>query len=100
MENLPLSENELEKAQGSPVHHRGTLCRKEKRVFCVAGAVVFLIIFYFLFFSAPKNFPAGAIMNIKEGSSLLSISKDLKTDNIIRSRVAFETFAIIFGDEK
>jgi UPF0755 protein len=48
----------------------------------------------------PKNFPIGAILNIKEGSSLRSVSKYLEENNIIDSRVFFETFVIIFEGEK
>jgi len=71
-----------------------------KKLFYIFGAITFLILAYFLFFSAPNNFPAGTIINIKEGSSLRYISKYLEENHLIRSRVAFETFAIIFGGEK
>ncbi len=65
----------------------------------VLSSVVFLILFYFLFISAPGDFPSGAIVKIKPGMSLRSISSVLKEQHIIRSRVAFESFIIIFGAE-
>lgn len=73
---------------------------QKKFIFCVLGFIIFLVFINLLFFSVPKNFPAGIIINIKEGSSLRSISKDLEENNIIRLRVIFETFVIIFGGEK
>ena len=73
----------------------------EKKFFSfLFGAIIFLVFFNFLFFSPPSDFLVGTIINIEEGSSLRSISKDLKMNNIIRSRVTFETFVIIFGGEK
>jgi UPF0755 protein len=66
-------------------------------IICV---IIFFLLAYSLFFSPPKNFPTDAMINIKEGSSLRYISKYLEENNIIRSRVAFETFAIIFGGER
>ncbi len=69
-------------------------------IFCVLVLIVFLVFVNFLFFNVPKNFPTGAILNIKEGSSLRSISKYLEENNVIDSRVFFETLVIIFEGEK
>lgn len=66
----------------------------------IISAIIFFLLFYSLFFSAPKNFPTETIVNIKEDSSLRYISKYLAENYIIRSRVIFETFVIIFGGEK
>lgn len=60
----------------------------------------FLIFFYFLFLSPPRNFPKGQTIKITAGSSLRAISLNLKENNIIKSRVAFETIVIILGGEK
>ncbi|MFA5936650.1 MAG: endolytic transglycosylase MltG [Candidatus Paceibacterota bacterium] len=73
---------------------------QKKNIFYVAGIIIFFLFINFLFFSAPNNFPAGTIINIKEGASLRSISKDLEINNIIRSRVVFETLVIFFGGDK
>src|SRR5574343_274200 len=73
----------------------------QKKVFYfVATAVIVFSILYYLLCSAPVDFPENKVINIKEGSSLRYVSKYLKDNNIIRSRVMFETFVIIFGDEK
>ena len=72
----------------------------KKIIFSIAGAFGILILFNFLFFSAPKNFPAGQIINIEEGANLRNVSKDFKADRIICSRIAFEAFVIIYGGEK
>ena len=78
-----------------------SLKRYKKFVFfCTAGIIIFLVLFYSLFFGAPKNFPVNQTINITQGSSLRSLSKELKKENIIRSRVAFEAFIIIYGGEK
>jgi UPF0755 protein len=61
--------------------------------------VVFFTASYFLFFSAPSDFPDQTIINIEKGSTLRSISEDLKLKNIIRSKVLFEAFVIVYGDE-
>ncbi len=71
-----------------------------KNIFFAFGAIVFLLLLYFLFLSAPKNFPEGVIFNIEQGSSLRSVSLELKNQNIIRSRVLLETFVIMYGGEK
>ncbi|MEK7104683.1 MAG: endolytic transglycosylase MltG [Patescibacteria group bacterium] len=70
-----------------------------KTVYIIGVIVLFLLVFS-LFFNAPNNFPIGTIVNIKEGSSLRYISKNLEENHIIRSRVLFETFVIIFRGEK
>jgi len=72
----------------------------KKNFYYVASLAGFLIIFYFLFFSVPGDFLPGTIVRIEPGSSLRSVSLKLKNENIIRSRVAFEGFVIIFGGEK
>ncbi len=72
----------------------------KKAIFYVFGIIFVLICFYFLFFSAPGNFPAGQILNIEQGASLRHISKDFQAKHIITSRIAFETFVIFYGGEK
>ena len=47
----------------------------------------------------PNDFKGDTIINIKEGASLRSISRNLKENNIIKSRIAFESFVIIYGGE-
>ncbi|MEK7060051.1 MAG: endolytic transglycosylase MltG [Patescibacteria group bacterium] len=69
-------------------------------IFYVFILIVFLVFINLLFFNTPKNFPVGVILNIKEGSSLRSVSKYLEENHIINSRVFFETFVIIFEGEK
>jgi len=96
MENLPL-QNEQNKFGHLMSKFKFKL---KKTNFYISGVVIFLAFFYFFFLSAPKDFPVGKIINIKENSSLRYISKYFKENNIIRSRVVFETFVIIFGGEK
>jgi len=72
----------------------------KKSVFYFVFLFFFLSILYFLFLSAPINFPKGAVLNIEQGESLRDISKDFKDKKIIRSRVVFEAFVIIYGGER
>lgn len=91
MENSFLPENQLEHELPEP----------NKKVYIYAFSVLgFLVLFYYLFFSAPLNFPSGAVVNIESGMGLRSVSLILKREHIIRSRVAFESFAIILGGDR
>ena len=68
--------------------------------FYVLGVIAFLSFFYSLFLNAPANFSPGTIFRIEEGMSLRNVSLELKREDIIQSRLAFEAFVIIFGGEK
>lgn len=71
------------------------------RVFFYAlGAIAFLALFYFFFLNAPADFPLGIIFKIEQGKSLHGVSLKLKDEHIIRSRLAFEAFVILFDREK
>ncbi|KKR43244.1 MAG: Aminodeoxychorismate lyase [Parcubacteria group bacterium GW2011_GWF1_40_6] len=71
----------------------------KKSVVYTLGFVLFVIIFYSFFLSAPKDFPVGAVVRIEPGMGLRSVSSLLKKQHVIRSRVIFESFMIIFGAE-
>ncbi len=97
MENLPI-ENPPKIDSDIPLQQDNLF--KKISILGVVGVIIFFILFYFLFFSAPTKFPKGQTINIKEGMGLRSVSSHLKDINVIRSRVAFEAFVIIFGGEK
>src|SRR3989338_2470786 len=63
------------------------------------GVLAFLVLFYFFFFNPPADFPVGTIVKIEQGSTLRSVSLELKQAHIIRSRLAFEAFVILLGKE-
>ena len=90
MENLPSSDK--------PEYPEFKL--NKKIVIYALGLVAFLIFFNFLFLSAPGDFPSGTVVKIEPGMSLHSVSLKLKNEHIIRSRVVFEAFIIIFDGEK
>ncbi len=71
-----------------------------KNILYILCISVFVVFFYFLFLSAPSDFPKGSIIKIESGSGLRSVSLQLKQAHIIRSRTAFEAFVIIFGSDK
>ena len=72
----------------------------KNNVFYALGGIFSLIIFCFLFLSAPFNFPSEATIRVEKGSSLRSVSSMLKKEHIIRSKTAFEFFVILYGKEK
>jgi UPF0755 protein len=72
-----------------------------KKLYLFLGlAFLLLVFFYCLFFMAPSKFPKGIIINIEQGENLRGLSFNLKEKNIIRSRVSFEAFVILYGGEK
>ncbi|MDE2399897.1 MAG: endolytic transglycosylase MltG [Patescibacteria group bacterium] len=73
---------------------------QNKNIFYTLGIILFLVFFYSLFLNPPSNFKPGTIVQIQPGMGLRNISLELKNENIIRSRLAFEFFAILFGGEK
>lgn len=68
-------------------------------LFLISLVAIFFLV-YFIFLSAPVDFPIGTIFRIEQGKGLRSVSLKLKNEHIIRSRLAFEAFVIIFGREK
>ena len=59
-----------------------------------------LISFYRFLISPPKSFPAGSIISVESGASLVSISENLKEKEIIRSKGVLQFFAILFGGDR
>ena len=59
-----------------------------------------IIVFYFLFFSAPAEFPKNHVFSIEEGENLNSISLYLKEKNIIKSTFWFKTISYISLNQK
>src|SRR3989339_1175793 len=55
---------------------------------------------YFFMVRPPSEFKTGEIFSVEEGDSLRKLSFKLKESGFIRSRVAFETLVIFYGDEK
>lgn len=60
---------------------------------------VFFALAYFLF-AAPVNFNIDKSIYIDSGANLRSVSRMLKEDGVIRSRVIFETLIILYEKEK
>lgn len=63
-------------------------------------AVCIMTACLFFFLTPPADFPEGRIHSIEEGSSLRKVSLNLKQEKLIRSRVMFESFVIMYGGEK
>ncbi len=73
---------------------------QNKKLFYFLGALFFVLFLYYLFFSIPRNFPVGEVFQVGQGDNLRNVSFELKNKNIIRSRLAFEAFVILYGGEK
>jgi UPF0755 protein len=93
MENSLLPED-IKPEEGSDIW------KTKKIIFYTIGLVIFLFLFYYFLLSAPRNFKPGEVADIESRMSLRDVSLLLKNENIIRSRVAFESFVIFFGGEK
>jgi cell division protein YceG involved in septum cleavage len=65
----------------------------------ILGIAFFYLLLQFFVFP-PTDFPVKTIVKIEPGMSLRSISSLLLKDHVIRSRIAFEAFAIALGGEK
>jgi UPF0755 protein len=74
--------------------------RSNRRALSVITFSIFFALFFSIFLSAPADFPSGSIFQVEQGDSLRSVSLKLKQEHIIRSRLAFEAFVILFGREK
>lgn len=96
MENSILPDDFRENVKHSVFNIR----KVKKIIFYTISFIVFLVLFYFLFLSAPKNFLSGTVIKIEPGMSLRGVSALLKKEHVIRSRVAFESLVIILGGEK
>lgn len=92
MEDLYLEKNQLENTHSK---------LSNKSVVVVFGILVLAIVsFYFLFLRAPSAFEKGTTVRVEQGMGLRSVSYKLKNENIIRSRLLFEIFVILYGGEK
>lgn len=78
---------------------RKPLHLKKMIMFFIAFLFLLLVCMFFLL-SAPSDFPEGLVYNIEEGSNLREVSLELKNEKLIRSRVMFEAFVIMYGGEK
>lgn len=76
---------------------------KKKFVLLIIGIVVLGLLVlgsYSLFFSAPKDFPAGSTVSVTSGSGLLQLSRSLEEEGVIRSSFWFRIVAIFFKGER
>lgn len=73
---------------------------QNKNILHTLGVITFLVFVYAFFINSPSNFPVGSLVRVEEGSSLRSVSLQLKEANIIRSRLVFEALVILFGRER
>jgi len=70
------------------------------RINLIAFSLVALSFFYFSFFSAPSNFPVGAIIRVEKGMTLNQVADILEERNVVKSSVAFSNLVKIFMDDR
>jgi UPF0755 protein len=66
----------------------------------IAVVLLFPLLIYAGFLSAPKNFPPGSTVSVDSGSGLLELSNKLEDEGVIRSSFWFRIAAIIFKGER
>jgi len=72
-----------------------------KKLYLIAyGAIVFVLLFYVFFLMPPSGFPTAALIKIKEGETLGSISVHFKEERVIRSEFLFKTAIVFFGGDR
>src|SRR5690554_196574 len=68
-------------------------------VFIFIALFILIISFHMLYIRAPKDFPAGEIIILKEGMSLEQVAQNLAERNVIRSPLVFRSLAILTSGE-
>lgn len=71
-----------------------------RKSFFILVTIVLTFFVVYISLSAPKDFPVGTIVNISQGENLRQVSLKLKENNVVRSRLLFEIFTILYGGEK
>lgn len=61
---------------------------------------LFFLFFFIAVSAAPRNFPSGKIISIRDGAGLLEVSRSLKEAGVVRNATWFRTVAIVMGGEK
>lgn len=65
----------------------------------VFGGLFLFNLFFALFLSVPRYFPAGTIVTVKKGSGLAEIAQELESEHIVRSAVWFRAAVIALGGQ-
>ncbi len=81
-----------------PLKERKLYIRKNIFLFFAIG-ILFLLVGYYFFFSAPRDFPVGQSVEVPQGMSLQALSSKLRNENFIRSPLLFKMFVILYGRE-
>lgn len=72
-----------------------------RKIFVAAGAGVLLAVLTLAWLNSPPlDFPLHSAVNIKEGETLKSISRELRTRSVVRSGVILEWLVRWFGAER
>lgn len=78
----------------------GLTSRRMKMLFVLAVVFTLSIAISSYFLIPPALFPVGKTITVEKGTSLGQISLALKGENVIRSRVFFESCMTLFGGDK
>ncbi len=69
------------------------------RAYAWPGSILLLVLFLF-FTSPPSKYPTKLIVSVRQGASLLEVSRTLADEHVIRSPAWFRIGVIIFSNEK
>jgi UPF0755 protein len=70
------------------------------KVAIILGTFLIIWAIFIKIFGAPGHFPSGTIFEIKQGESLIEVSKRLEEEKIIKSAFMFRNIIFIKGGEK
>jgi UPF0755 protein len=58
------------------------------------------LFFYMFVFRAPESFPVNELVAVPEGASVQEIGRELRTQEVVRSPLAFRVLMVVFGRER
>ncbi len=91
---MPLEEQKIE------TYHPFFIIDNKKIIVVCTTIILLSILFYQFILSAPINFPAGQIYDLKDGQTLPIVSNNFASSNIIRSSFFFKAFVYVFSKGK
>lgn len=65
----------------------------------VFGSLFLFNLFFALAIASPDQFPVGSVVEIKTGSTLAELARELETTHVVRSALWFRTAVILLGGE-
>jgi len=87
---MPPEEQKIE------TYNQNFLIDNKKIIVVSAAVILFVVLSYQFFFSAPSKFPTGQIYDLKAGQTLSIVSNNFIQKDIIKSNFWFKSFVYVF----